>query len=227
MSSKNNHDYESKILETLANSPSGLTITELSNESGIHRNTVSKYLRGLEKEGLVIKKEIGTARMYFSKRRKFLRKNLVNSFMKALLYGLKDKFPNKRQSFKEVGWKILEYFQFPIGEVYIKEFIKVRESSDPVLKLKLFKEFYNSYDFFQEDLDISIVELHQNKIIYRFKDSEFLNDDFIYFYYIACGITEGIYLKNLDLKVVCNVEDIHISSSKKESYIDISVEILN
>ena len=94
-----------------------------------------------------------------------------------------------------------------------------------ILELKLFKEFYNSYDFFQEDLDISLVELHQNKIICRLKNSEFLNNDFLYFFYIACGIIEGIYLQNLNRKVICNVEKIHISSKSDESFIDISLEI--
>lgn len=225
MNSKDKNDYESKILDTLANSPSGLTITELSNESGIHRNTVSKYLRGLEKEGLVTKKEIGAARIYFSKKRKFLKKRLVNSFMKALLYGLKDKFPDNEQKFKEIGFKILDHFSFPIGEVYIKEFEKVRQSSDSVMELKLFQEFYNSYDFFQDDLEISLVELHHNKVVYRLKNSEFLNNDFIYFFYIACGITEGIYIQNLNRKVACNVEKVNIAEDEIDSFIDISLEI--
>ena len=225
MGSKNKNNYEVKILDTLANSPSGLTITELSKESGIHRNTVSKYLRGLEKEGLVTKKEIGAARIYFSKQRKFLKKNLVNSFMKALLYGLKDKFPENEQIFKEIGFKILDYFRFPIGNAYIKEFKKVKDSSDSIMELKLFEEFYNSYDFFQDDLDISLVELHQKKVVYRLKNSEFLHKDFIYFFYIACGITEGIYIQNLNREVTCNVESLNIAKDSKDSYIDISLEI--
>jgi len=227
MTNNNKINYKAKILNKLTESPSGLTIKEISNKTRIHRNTVSKYLGILEGEGKVKKKILSAAHLYFSKKGKHLKKNLVSSFIQALLYGLKSKFPNKEQDFKEIGWKILEYFQFPIGEAYIKEFEKVRQSSDPVLKLKLFKEFYNSYDFFQEDLDISIMELQHNRIKYRLKNSDFLNEDFIYFFYIACGITEGIYLSNLTLKVNCNVENIHISSNKNESFIDISLQIQN
>ena len=40
-----------------------------------------------------------------------------------------------------------------------------------------------------------------------------------------CGITEGVYLRNLNMKVECNVGDFHISRDKKESFIKISLEI--
>lgn len=226
MSGKNKNNYEAKILKTLTKVPSGLTITELSNESGIHRNTVSKYLRGLEKAGIVKKKEIGAAHLYFSKTRKYLKKDLVISFLQALLFGLKENFPDKKSLFKGVGIKILDFFDFPIGISYVKEFERVRSNSDSKTYLKLFQKFYNSYDFFQDDLDISILELQENKIVYRVKNSEFLKEDFIYFFYIACGITEGIYLHNLNKKVSCNVEEIHISLDESESYIDISLEII-
>jgi DNA-binding transcriptional ArsR family regulator len=221
------NDKKSEILNKLSDSVSGLTITELSNKTGIHRNTVSKYLGILEAEELVNKKDIGAAHLYFSKKRKYLRKNLVNSFIQALLFALKNEFPNNEQIFKDVGLKILDHFEFSLGDAYREEIEKLRGISDTKAYLKLFKEFYNSFDFFQDDIDISIDKLQENKIVYKIKNSEYLDnsDDFIYFFYVMCGITEGIYLRNLNLKVVCNVEDIHISSNKKESFIDVSLEI--
>jgi len=221
------NDYKSKILNTLSDSASGLTITEISSKARIHRNTVSKYLGILEAEELVKKKDIGAARLYFSKKRKYLRKKLVNTFIQALLYALKSKFPDKEKIFKEIGLKLLEHFQFSLGDAYRKEIEKLRVITDTKAYLKLFKEFYNSFDFFQDDIDISIVELHQNKVIYRIKNSEYLDnsDAFIYFFYVMCGITEGIYLRNLNIKIVCNVEKFHVSSNKEENFIDISLEI--
>ncbi len=221
------NDYKSKILNTLSDSASGLTITEISSKAKIHRNTVSKYLGILEAEELVNKKDIGAARLYYSKKRKFIRKKLVNNFIQALLYALKSKLPNKEDLCKEVGLKILDHFEFSLGDPYRKEIEKLRKNSDTKAFLKLFREFYNSFDFFQDDIDISILELYQNKVLYRIKNSEYLDntDDFIYFFYVVCGITEGIYLRNLDIKVICNVEDIHLSSKKEESHIDISLEI--
>jgi DNA-binding transcriptional ArsR family regulator len=228
MNSTKRNDYKTKILETLDDSPSGLTITDLSEKTGAHRNTVSTHLRALENEELVSKKEIGSAHLYFSKRREYLSKGLVNSFLRALLFGLKNKFPNKETIFKEIGHIILDKFQFPIGNAYIEEFKKARKTKDRISQLKLFHKFYDSYDFFQDDLTISVQELSQNKALYRLSNSEYLesNEDFIYFFYIACGITEAIYLMNLNKKVECNVEKIHTSKNIKDSFIDISLKFL-
>jgi DNA-binding transcriptional ArsR family regulator len=227
MKSMKKNDYKLKILEQLDDFPSGLTITELSEKTGAHRNTVSTHLRALVNEGVITKKEIGSAHLYFSKKREYINKELVNSFLQALLYGLKEKYPHNEQIFKQIGWKILERFQFPIGEPYVKEFKKAREIVDDKAQLKLFSKFYNSYDFFQDDLDISLQDLHQNKAIFRLRNSDYLqnSNDYIYFFYIACGITEGIYLQNLNRKVECNVNKIHISSKRKESFVDILLEM--
>ncbi len=220
-------DYKSKILKKLGESPSGLTITEISNKTKIHRNTVSKYLGRLEEADLVRKKVIGTAHVYFSTKRKYLRRKFVNSFMQALLYGLKSNFPNKEQIFKNVGRNLLEHFQFSLGDAYTKEFEKIKANSNSDTFLELFKEFYNAFDFFQDDLDISLVELSSHKVIYRIKNSEFLtnSDDFIYYFYIVCGITEGIYYRGLDVKITCNIDNFEIKSNKEESFVDISLEI--
>ena len=221
------NDSKSKILNKLEDSASGLTITELAKEVEIHRNTVSKYLGILEAEGLVKKKEIGKALLYLSTKRKYLRRNLVNSFIQALLHALKDNYPNDEETFKNVGRNLLDYFEFSLGEAYTQAFEKIKKNSSSDTYLELFKEFYDSFDFFQDDLDISLVELHSHKVKYRIKNSEFLknSDDFLYYFYIVCGITEGVYSRGLDIKISCNVEDINISKSKKESYIDISLEI--
>lgn len=227
MNSTKRNDYKSKILETLDDFSSGLTITDLSDKTGAHRNTVSTHLKSLTSEGLVSKKEIGSAHLYFSKRRQYLSKELVNSFIQALLFGLKNKFPNKEKIFKEIGYEILKKFQFPISDAYIEEFKKAIGAKDQIAQLKLFEKFYNSYDFFQDDIDISIQELSNNSAIFRLSNSEYLEgtDEFIYFFYIACGITEGIYLRNISRKVTCNIERIYVSKKKEDSYIDVSLKI--
>ena len=227
MKNNNKIDYKAKILNKLEDSVSGLTIFEIADKTGIHRNTVSKYLLGLEGEGLVRKKVLGTAHLYFSTKRKYLRRKLVNSFMQALLYGLKSNFPNDEQIFKNVGRNLLEHFQFSLGDAYTREFEKIKANSNSDTYLELFKEFYNAFDFFQDDLDISLVELNPHKVVYRIKNSEFLedSDDFIYYFYIVCGITEGIYYRGLDVNITCNIEKIQISSNKEESFVDISLEI--
>ncbi|MFO7797855.1 MAG: helix-turn-helix domain-containing protein [Promethearchaeati archaeon] len=227
MTKTKNLNYRKEILETLEDHPFGLTITELSEKTGFHRNTISKYMSIFEEELLVDKREIAAASVYYRKQRKYIRKEMFVSFIKALLAGLKQRIPNKNEIFKEIGRIITEEFQFPIGDKYIEEFKRAKKSLDIIPKLKLFQHFYNSFDFFQDDLDIEIVELKNNKITFRLKNSEFLEPSgkFLYFFDIACGITEGIYLQNLNMKINCDVEDIAISADHKERYIDISIQI--
>jgi len=227
MSNNEKPNYRQQILATLEDFPFGLTIKEIANKTGFHRNTVSKYLSILEAEELVNKREIAAASVYYTKERKYIRKEMVVSFIKALLAGLKKTIPDQNEEFKEIGGIIIKEFHFPIGNTYIEEFKRAKKSSELIPKLKLFQHFYNSFDFFQDDLDIEIVELKNNKITFRLKNSEFLEPSgkFLYFFYIACGITEGIYLQNLNMEINCDVEDIVISTDQKERYIDISIQI--
>ena len=59
-------DVEKKILGCLeAEYPKDLSIEEIATKIRVHRNTVSKYIWGLEKEGKVkISRKIGKAKMY-------------------------------------------------------------------------------------------------------------------------------------------------------------------
>jgi len=61
-----NRNIEKKILKCLeAEYPKDLSIEEIATKIGVHRNTVSKYIWGLEKEGKVkISRKIGKAKMY-------------------------------------------------------------------------------------------------------------------------------------------------------------------
>ncbi|TXT64310.1 MAG: hypothetical protein BAJALOKI3v1_230041 [Promethearchaeota archaeon] len=94
------------------------------------------------------------------------------------------------------------------------------------LKHRLIK-FYNSFDFFQDDLEIEIIKMSEDEIIFRLENSKFLEPSgkYLYFYSIACGIIEGIYLQNLNLKVDCSIENVS-SSEGKNRYIDISLKAL-
>jgi DNA-binding IclR family transcriptional regulator len=57
-----------KILDCLkkaAPGPRDLSIEEIAAETGIHRNTISKYVYGLEKEGkIVMTRQVGAAKLY-------------------------------------------------------------------------------------------------------------------------------------------------------------------
>jgi len=57
---------EQKIIECLRNEyPKDLSIEEVAKRTGMHRNTVSKYIWGLEREGKIkISRKVGRAKMY-------------------------------------------------------------------------------------------------------------------------------------------------------------------
>ncbi|MDH5266275.1 MAG: HTH domain-containing protein [Candidatus Bathyarchaeota archaeon] len=57
---------DQKILKCLEDEyPRDLSIEEIATKTGVHRNTVSKYIWGLEREGKVkISRKIGRAKMY-------------------------------------------------------------------------------------------------------------------------------------------------------------------
>jgi DNA-binding IclR family transcriptional regulator len=53
------NDIENKIIKFLAKHPEGVTIVGISREVKAHRNTVSKYIFGLVKEGVATQRRIG------------------------------------------------------------------------------------------------------------------------------------------------------------------------
>ncbi len=222
-----NRDYKLEILNELDESPLGLTITEISTKTNIQRNTVSKYVIVLEAEGLVNKKEVSRAKLFFSKKRKYLPRKVVSSFIKALFIALKDKIPDREEDFKEIGRAILDNFKFPLGEEIINQFESLRKDYGIQAKLKFFQEFYDSFDLVQDNPEVIIVELQENRVVYKIKDPEFLRPpgDSTYFFYFICGITEGLYKRLLKTTVSCNVLDIHISSNSEDSYVKISLEL--
>jgi DNA-binding transcriptional ArsR family regulator len=56
---------EDQILKILEKSSFSLTIDEVSKKIGITRQTTSKYLFYLEGKGLVKRRDVGTAKLYY------------------------------------------------------------------------------------------------------------------------------------------------------------------
>jgi predicted AAA+ superfamily ATPase len=61
-----NGERPKQIAECLRKAaPKDLSIEEISVETGIHRNTVSKYVYALEKEGkIMLTRQVGGAKFY-------------------------------------------------------------------------------------------------------------------------------------------------------------------
>jgi DNA-binding transcriptional ArsR family regulator len=217
---------KSEILRVLEDSPLGLTINELASEIEAHRNTVSTHVKILEAAGLVTKKQISRAKVFFSKKRTHLDRKLIASLFQAFFGGIKEELPNNEKVFKKVGGRVLDHFQFPLAQQVVQEAKKGEYESLELLKF--FQEFYNQIDILQEDIDISIRELNQDRILYRLKNSEFLgpSGEFNYFFYVISGMVESVYNKYFHKKIACNVEDIHNSDNMEEAFVDISLEII-
>ncbi|MFX0033720.1 MAG: hypothetical protein ACFE8E_11565 [Candidatus Hodarchaeota archaeon] len=105
----------------------------------------------------------------------------------------------------------------------------LKENPISRVHLESFKSFYPVYDPFSPDIEISIIGIDPKgkSATFRFKNSPFLFDttDFDYHLYIICGITEGILERELKRKVVCNIKEIHPSSSKDDAYFDIIIKL--
>lgn len=59
---------KNKVLETLEKNPTGLSISEIAQESGLHRNTVSTVIKKLQAGGEIKLKKLGSARIYYLKK---------------------------------------------------------------------------------------------------------------------------------------------------------------
>jgi len=58
-------NFKARIVETLRNNPNGLTILELSNLLGTHRNTITKYVYELAGARLINQRKVSTAKLCF------------------------------------------------------------------------------------------------------------------------------------------------------------------
>ncbi|MFW9898765.1 MAG: helix-turn-helix domain-containing protein [Candidatus Thorarchaeota archaeon] len=223
-------EYEFEILECIRNHPGGLTITDIADLKSYSRNTVSKYVSILELKTLVFSRKIGAYKLYFSSATSFIPKRTVLSYYKAFLAALKEYFPKKEEVFKEIAKNLASKIDFAFGPKVYKQLKSYKGHPISRIHLEVFKDFYPTYDIFQPDIEISILKAdpERKKAIYRFKNSIFLedSDNFIYHIYIASGLTEGVLERELNTRVECNVEEIHVSKkNKQDSYFDISIQI--
>ncbi len=222
-------DYESKILNCIRENPSGVTITDIAKKTEFSRNTISKYVSMLEIKKKIFKRKVGAYNLYFSSKKSFLPKEIISSYYKALLSGLKKNYPNDEEVFKEIGRNSLEFIDFSFGPTVRKGLKSLRNIPVPKIYFEVFGRFYPSYDILQPSIEISepMMEESGNKAVYRFKNSEFLetSEEFIYHFYIISGIIEALWEREVGRPVECNVEKIHVGERKEDAFFELSIEI--
>ena len=219
------NETELKILDYLRENPSGSTITDVSNEINIHRNTVSKYLKGLDEKNKVRIKEIGAYKLYYTSEKDILPKRTFIKIYKGILYGLKKFFPNKEDVFKELGKELVKFYPTSIGNIP-----RIINELNSGVSLKFIMEVVEDIyqGLFQDSIILNKIEINNDDEIIkiRYSHSTFLidSDDFIYHIYMLIGYIEKLLSNELNTKFECSIEDIYISDNKKESYVDILIQ---
>lgn len=219
-------DIESKVLNFINENPSGVTIKDISYELKLTRDSVRKHLITLEKQDKIFSTKLGAYTLFKSSEAKFVPKKFMVSFYKALLNDLKIKFPNNERTFKEIGRNMFGEIEFPISKLIIKKLEDFKTSPLKQLHFEVFKDVFPSYYIF-EPIHISDPKIDNSgkKGIFRFKDSEFLNNsDSLYHFYLISGMIETKMSNDLGVPIKCNIDKIHISDKKEDSYVDISIE---
>jgi predicted transcriptional regulator len=219
-------DIESKILNFITENPSGVTIKEISYELKLPRDSVRKHIVILENKNKIYSKKSGAYTLFKSSEVKFVPKKFMVSFYKALLKDLKIKFPNNEKTFKEIGRNIFGDINFPISKHMIKKMEDFKTSPLKQLHFEVFKTIFPSYYIF-EPIHISDPKIDSSgkKGIFRFRNSEFLNNsDVLYHFYLISGMIETKMSNDLGVPIICNIEKIHISDIKEDSYVDMSIE---
>lgn len=221
-------DHEGEILKYIKEKPTGVTIAELSKKKGFSRNTISKYVSLLVLKKLIFKKKIGAYHLYFSPEIKFFSKMYSLSCYKALLAGLKRNYPNDGDVFKEIGRESLKYFDFILKPSSSEKLRSIRYNRILKLYYDVFGKFSTSLNIIQPKIELFRKKGGKNdKLILKFTNSEFLDDsnDFIYHFYISAGMIEAIWKREVNKNVKCDIETIHISDKKENSFIELSIEI--
>lgn len=228
MSPDRNRDVSQLILECLNENLFGLTITDISNEVGISRNTAYRYLGILEAKNKIFNKKVGTYNLYYSKKKSMLYKGGVLSFFKALMKNLKNAFPNKENLFKEFGVNIADSIELPFTSKGREQLNKLKELTDIEI-LESVSYWIPYFNILFDDIEISNVEIDQKhkKAIYTFYNSEMLKhtSDQIYFFYILAGLVERKITVYTEKKIRCNILEYEIYDKKENSFIKVSIEV--
>jgi len=145
----------------------------------------------------------------------------TNVYYKALLAGLKDRFPDAEKIFKEIDRNSLKFIDNSLTPS------KSEKLKNIMINL-LLKLYYDVFGKFNPSLNIiqPIIKLSKRKkegttkFILRLTNSEFLDNShkFIYHYHIVAGLIEAILKKKINRDVVCNVKTVHVSDEKEHSY---------
>ncbi len=221
-------DYKAEILRVLAENLMGETVTGISKTLGISRNTVSKYLGILEAQQLISKQDVGAYSLYFTKERSSLSQNLVITFFRGFLAGLKKVFPQNPNIFKGIGSQVEQFISFPLigGEIdQIKTWLHNLSH----------KEFFEAFAFLLPRLFIIAENVRVKSVVidpkfenalYVLTDTPLLEDEiYSYGFYVLTGFIETYFRVKYNVKLTCDVVECKFSRKADENFAKISLKI--
>jgi hypothetical protein len=200
---------------------------------GYSRNTVSKYVTALELKEKIYNSPVGNYNLLFSKKKKFMSRNIIISMLKALFKAIKKEVPQNEDKYKTIGRELQRNFNYR----YSKPFFKSEEEKKKALEkltnykphFEYFVEVFNSQNILQDTIEVSLIGYENNDktAIYRFKNSEFLqsNDDYIFYFYMIAGIIEEYLGEELERNVDCEVTKVNVSTNMEDSYVEMAILI--
>jgi len=231
MNTEKKIDYNQKILDCLKLNPHGLTISGVSKEVSISRNTAYRYLGVLEAKNLIFTKVIGNFILYFSKEKSIdigYLDNVISIYMR-LLFNLKKEFSNQETIFKRIGKDLSNIIDVPSDTKEYEQLDLLKSQPNK----KCFEEIgklIHYFTLFDNKVNVKIIDMNRDytKATYLLSNSIMLSEnmDYLYHFNILLGILEEKLKKILNKDFKCELLEYEILEKIEDSYVKISIEIV-
>ena len=170
---KNN--IKNEIIQLLKNSYMGLSIRNISKKLNHSRITITKYLKILKKERLIIDQKVGQYRVWFFKDKNNLNINnsLIYLINNSILKNLTS-FNLKKKDIKELGKSVAKEFNFSdyidIDIENIEKPPSSKEMADRLMKIiDSICLLYDNYTWhppiLKEDLSVIVIRMFNSNLI--------------------------------------------------------------
>ena len=206
-------NWEKKILDYLKEHPSGLTITDIANgvEPDTSWVTVTKYIRILLEQKKVFLRKIGGYNLYFSTERFVIPSQLVRSFYKGILIGLKENLTSIGD-FKKLGYIIADNMKIQLLEQFPKSLKPQIKSFEDFIQY--FGKIYPYLDIISEKHVTIEEEISEDgtEALYYLKNVNLLDlsEDFRNHYYVLSGVLERTISRIFKKDIQCNILSINL-----------------
>jgi DNA-binding transcriptional ArsR family regulator len=227
MSSNQKREYDEEILDCLRNYSFGLTITDIADKIDTTRNTIYRYLALLEGKNLVFKKKVGRYVLYFSKDKRIEFLNDIAPVYKSLIKSIQKEFGNQFDAYKRIGEGLVEILTLPVHTEGFEQLESLQNLSNKEL-FELIKNIFPYLSIFDNKVNVRIIEISKDnsKVVYQIYNSNLLeSENYLIHFHILAGYLQQELRTILKKDVACHVSKYEIFSKKKDSYLNLSLEL--